>query len=143
MTFADIYFNKVVHKHVLNTFMNCPNVFKVHLACIDFQIFFLFHDLCFTDNYGVPLGPLAISSLAFLFKNKNARILYLELFVKIENALRDYQNIKTLGPLKIPRPEEFKRCLLLGGWLSHGQLLIPYLQFSYHSTLLIFSTKTS
>ena len=23
--------------------------------------------------YGVPLGPLAISSLAFLFKNKNAR----------------------------------------------------------------------
>ena len=43
MTFADIYFNKVVHKHVLvfqiNTFMNCPNVFKVHLACIDFQIF--------------------------------------------------------------------------------------------------------
>ena len=26
------------------------------------------------ERYGVPLGPLAISSLAFLFKNKNARI---------------------------------------------------------------------
>ena len=26
-----------------------------------------------SETYGVPLGPLAISSFAFLFKNKNAR----------------------------------------------------------------------
>ena len=33
----------------------------------------LHHDYYIWHHYGVPLGPLAISSLAFLFKNKNAR----------------------------------------------------------------------
>ena len=39
------------------------------------------------ENYGVPLGPLAISRLALLFKNKNARF--------------SHENLKPVGNLLV------------------------------------------
>ena len=90
MTFAyivEIYnFSKsctktVFQKHIF--FFNCHIVFSIHLTWIDFQIFFLFHDLCFTDN---------------------SYIIYLKLFVEDKRRIGGLSVYKTL--INIPQPVE-------------------------------------